>query len=163
MPVLGKAVAELAEDCSWGRRGAYVNVEVQKDGNDDNENRVFYNGASLLIYRTPAGTLFKDLPDVAVIFISCFDIFGEGKVLYETVKVDKESKSPRKSPVREFYVNLTALGKNAEEMSQREREVAGMARLFKDRDAYDMKRFPEFSRRKGELLKTEEGRMKLGR
>ena len=46
--------------------------------------------------------------------------------------------------------------------AEMEREVAAMGRLFKYRDAYDMERFPALSRRKWELLETEEGKMELG-
>ena len=84
------------------REGASVNIEVQKEDNDDHEPRVYYNGASMVINNTPPNVRFADIARGIVIFISSFDIFGGNEVVYETVKVDRKSKDPRRSPVAEF-------------------------------------------------------------
>ena len=53
---------ELQKDCVWGKKGAFVDVEVQKENVGDHEFRVFYNGASVVINKTPKDTKFEDLP-----------------------------------------------------------------------------------------------------
>ena len=69
--------AELLEDCPIGEKGAKINIEVQKDDNDDHQKRVLFNAAAVMLNETPKGTKkFKDVPDVVVIFISKFDVFS---------------------------------------------------------------------------------------
>ena len=153
---------ELLENCIWGKKGAIVDVEVQKEDNDDHEFRVYYNGASMIINRTPTGVKFEELPHAIVIFISAFDVFDEGKTLYQTIKVDKETLKPRKSPVEEYYVNtenleIADLGDNEALM-----KVKALMRLFRDREYNDSK-FPAFSERKRKLLETEEGVMEVSK
>ena len=148
--------AELLDNCELGEKGTIVDIEVQKEDNCDHEFRVYYNGASMIINRTPAKTDFQDLPHAVVIYISAFDPFKEGKVFYETVKVDKESKNPRRSPVRELYANTKNLDKASEDKHQNVRKVAALMKMFRDPDWYD-DQFPEFTRRKKELHETEGG------
>ena len=45
---------ELGEDCCLGEKGAVIDIEIQKDDNDDHEYRVYYNGASIVVNNTPA-------------------------------------------------------------------------------------------------------------
>ena len=149
--------AELQEDCVWGKKGAFVDVEVQKENVGDHEYRVFYNGASMVIDKTPKNTNFADLARAIVIYISAFDVFKEGKVFYETVKVDKESKNPRRSPVSEFYVNTENLDAAANDQDERIRRVSALMKVFRDPDWYDEQMFPAFSKRKKELHETEKG------
>ena len=40
---------ELEENCYLGLKGALVNIEVQKNDDDDHEYRVYYNGASIIV------------------------------------------------------------------------------------------------------------------
>ncbi|MBQ1348205.1 MAG: PD-(D/E)XK nuclease family transposase, partial [Aeriscardovia sp.] len=79
--------AELQEECGLGEKGAIVDIEMQKSDDDDHEYRVYYNGASMIIDKTPPRENFKNLPRAIVIFISSFDVFHEGKVIYQTIKV----------------------------------------------------------------------------
>ncbi len=76
----------LDEDSPFGPKGGMINVEVQKDDDDDHEYRVYYNGASMIVNNTPKGIMFKDLPRAVVIFISSFDIFKHGRLYYEVKK-----------------------------------------------------------------------------
>ena len=148
--------AELLEDCEWGKKGALVDIEVQKDDNTNHEYRVYYNGASMVINNTPADTDFGDLPKVIVIYISAFDVFDEGEVMYETIKADLKSLKRRKSPVTEYYVNTANLDKAIQSDDERTRKVGALMKVFKDPDWYD-DQFPAFSKRKRELHETEEG------
>lgn len=148
--------AEILEDCRWGKKGTFVDIEVQKENKDDHEFRVYYNGASLIINKTAPGTPFKDIPQAIVIYISSFDVFHEGKFFYETVKVDKASGKPRRSPVTEFYLNTANLSAAINSQDAYDRKLAALMVLFRDVDTYDDS-FPAFSRRKRELRETEKG------
>ena len=148
---------ELQQDCDWGKKGAFVDVEVQKKDVGDHQFRVFYNGASMVINKTPRNTDFADLPRAVVIYITAFDLFKEGKVFYETVKVDRESKNPRRSPVSEFYLNTEKLEDGEIDQDEHIRKVSALMKLFKDPDSYDDQMFPAFSKRKKELHETAKG------
>ena len=149
--------AELCEDCFLGEKGAFVNIEVQKDNNDDFEYRVYYNGASLVVNNTPKGTKkFADIARAVVIFISKFDVFGEGEMYYEVQKSIKKSGTPRRSPVTEIYINTVNEDTSDDKMSN----IADLMKLFKDPEAYNYEKFPNFSQRKHDL-KTDEGVLEM--
>lgn len=151
---------ELGEDCYLGEKGAVIDIEVQKDDNDDHEYRVYYNGASIVVNNTPRGTKkFADIQRAVVIFISDFDTFGEGEMYYEVVKVIKKSGTPRRSPVAEIYINTV----NEDRSNERMGNIADLMKVFKDPDLYDFDKFPKFSQRKKELKETEKGVMEVSR
>ena len=152
--------AELGEDCWLGDKGALINIEVQRSDNDDHEYRVFYNGASIIINNTPKGTKkFRDIQRAVVIFISDFDVFGEGEMYYEVRKYTAKSMTPRRSPVTEIYINTACEDRSSERMEK----IADLLKVFKDPDLYDYDRFPKFSSRKHELKETEKGVMELSK
>ena len=152
--------AELEEDCYLGEKGAFINIEVQKSNNDDHEFRVYYNGASIIVNNTPRGTeRFRDIPRAVVIYISDFDIFGEGEMYYEVSKFTVKSKSPRRSPVKEIYINTACEDRSDERMGK----IADLMRVFKDPDLYDYDRFPKFSQKKWDLKHTEKGVMSMSK
>lgn len=149
---------ELGDGCPFGKRGALVDIEVQKADNDDHEFRVYYNGASIIVNNTPKGTKkFADITRAVVIFISEFDMFGEGEMYYEVHKTVKKSGSPRRSPVTEIYVNTV----NEDRSSGRMQDIADLMKVFKEPDRYDFEKFPRFSRRKRELRETQKGVMEM--
>ena len=151
---------ELGEDCYLGAKGALVNIEVQKNDNDDHEFRVYYNGASIIVNNTPKGTKkFRDIPRAVVIFISDFDVFEEGRMFYEVGKFTKGTMTPRRSPVTEIYINTAHEDRSDERMEK----IADLMKVFKDPDLYDYDRFPKFSNRKHELKETEKGVMELSK
>ena len=97
---------KLDENSPIGPKGAKVNIEVQKDNNDDFDNRSFYNAAAIVLNGTPKGTKkFRDVPKVVEIFISTFDMFGEGEMVYEMERVIKKSGTVRRNPLTEIFVN----------------------------------------------------------
>ena len=49
--------------------GRQVNIEVQKEDDDDHQRRVRYNGAILTTNISEPGTKFKNVPDVCIVFI----------------------------------------------------------------------------------------------
>ena len=151
---------ELGEDCILGPRGALVDIEVQKSNDDDHEFRVYYNGASIIVNNTPKGTKkFGDIPRAVVIYISDFDIFGEGEMFYEVHKTIKKSGTPRRSPVTEIYINTV----NEDRSNDRMGRIADLMKVFKDPELYDFDRFPRFSQRKWDLKKTQKGVMEVSK
>ena len=88
-----------------------------------------------------------------MIYISAFDVFGEGEMYYEIGKFSKKSMTPRRSPVTEIYINTAYEDRSDLRMSR----IADLMKAFKDPERYDFDEFPEFSRRKKELKETEEG------
>ena len=86
---------------------------------------------------TPTGTSFKDLPSVGGIYIADFDVFGEGRLLYEFVVTEVTSGARMRTPIRMYYVNLSALKNKDVLTDERLRKLAALMRLFKEKDAYD--------------------------
>ena len=109
---------------------------------------------------TPKGTeRFANLARAVVIYISDFDVFGEGEMYYEVHKSIKKSGTPRRSPVTEIYINTANKDRSDEHMSN----IADLMKVFRDPDSYDFDKFPKFSERKRTLKETEEGRMGVSR
>mgnify|MGYP007069916294 CR=1 FL=1 len=151
---------ELGADCYLGDKGTLIDIEVQKDDNDDHEYRVYYNGASIVVNNTPRGTKkFADIQRAVVIFISDFDVFGEGEMYYDVGKFIKKSITPRRSPVTEIYINTV----NEDRSDERLGNIADLMKVFKDPELYDFDKFPKFSQRKKELKETEKGVMEVSK
>ena len=137
--------------------GIYVNVEVQKQNNDDHEARVRYNAAVITANKTPKSTRFRDVARVIVIFITKFDIFGEGLPIYHIDRVVRETGKIRTDGFTEIYVNTVAKN-NDDELNK---NVTKLMELFVDRKTYDTERFPMFSKRKRTFIETEKGEIEM--
>lgn len=87
------------------RNNTYFNVEVQKEDNDDHQKRVRYNSSNIDTFITEKGIRFKELPDVYIIYISCFDIFKEGKTIYHIDRTIRETGTTVYNGLHEIYVN----------------------------------------------------------
>ena len=94
-----------------------------------------------------------------VIFISDFDVFGEGEMYYEVHKTIKKSGTPCRSPVTEIYINTV----NEDRSDDRMENIAKLMKVFKDPELYDFDKFPKFSQRKQDLRETERGVMEVSR
>lgn len=80
----------LDAKCTLGD-GREVNIEVQKADDDNHQRRVRYNGAILTTNITDPGISFENVPTVCVIFISKFDVFGDGFPLYHIDRIVRET------------------------------------------------------------------------
>ena len=94
----------LAEDDT----GKLYNVEVQVKNDDNYQKRVRYYQANMDISFLNKGKHYKELPELYLIFISAFDIFGENKVCYEIQRVLKDSNRVVENGVHELYFNTKA-------------------------------------------------------
>ena len=133
--------------------GIYVNVEVQKPNNDDHEARVRYNASVITANETPKGTKFKDVAQVIVIYITKFDIFGDGLPIYHIDRVVRETGKTRTDGFTEIYVNAAVKNYDDELNSN----VSDLMDLFTDREKLNPEKFPEFSKRKDMFVNTEKG------
>lgn len=135
------------------RDGIYVNVEVQKPNNDDHEARVRYNASVITANETPKRVKFKDIAQVIVIYITKFDIFGDGLPIYHIDRVVKETGKIRTDGFTEIYVNAAV--KNYDD--DLNTNVSDLMDLFIDRKKLNPEKFPEFSKRKNMFVNTEKG------
>ena len=68
-------------------RGGLVNIEVQKRFENDDLRRTRFHASLITSNFTPKSTMFSEVPDVKVIYISEYDSLGTGKPV---AKVSKE-------------------------------------------------------------------------
>lgn len=87
------------------KNGALCNVEVQKANNDDHLKRVRYNASCITANTTDVGTRFESVSNVCVIYISRFDVFDEGKVIYHVDSVVRESGKVINDGLERIFVN----------------------------------------------------------
>ena len=150
--------AELLEDCHLGERGAKVNIEVQKNNDDDHQKRVLFNAAAVMLNETPKGTKkFRDVPDVIEIFISAFDVFGKEKMWYKIDRVISGTNDVVYNGMREYYVNAKVKDRSTKELA----DIADLMEIFVESDRYDYEKFPKTSERKHQFKNTEEGVKKM--
>ena len=94
----------LAEDDT----GKLYNVEVQVKNDDNYQKRVRYYQANMDISFLNKGKHYKELPELYLIFISTFDIFGKNEVCYEIQRVLKGHNEAVENGVHELYFNTKA-------------------------------------------------------
>lgn len=85
--------------------GRLFSIEIQKSNTDDHQKRVRYNGACVQTIKFDKGTLFKQLFNLHMIYISDFDIFNKGKTVYHVIRVIKETNDTVDNGYHEIYAN----------------------------------------------------------
>lgn len=133
----------------YERKRGQVDLEIQKADDDDHQRRVRYNGAVLTTNTANPGIDFKDVPDVCVVFISKFDIFGGNLPLYHVDRVVRETGRTVENGFEEVYVN-TKIKDNS--------EISELMKVFVKDNVYSSK-FPKTSEGK-HLYKETEGGLK---
>ena len=151
--------AELLQDCPIGKRGAKVNIEIQRADDDDHQRRVRYNASVITANETPKSVKFKDVVDVVSIFISEFDVFGDGEAYYEIERRIKKSGRLVFNGFSEYYVNAAVKDRSTNELSA----VTDLMEIFVDNSRYDFKKFPKLSERKNQLVNTKEGQERMSK
>lgn len=94
----------LAED----HVGKLYNIEVQVRNEDDYQKRSRFYQSGIDTGFLEKGRHYKDLPEVYLIFITAFDLFGDGLVSYEVQRVLKSSGRVVDNGVHELYFNAKA-------------------------------------------------------
>lgn len=90
--------------CSDKRKSQF-NVEVQGEEKDNYQKRMRFNGSNIDTIFTERGIPYGKIPDVYLIFISKFDIFGQGKTIYHIDRTIRENGKSVYNGVHEIYVN----------------------------------------------------------
>ena len=132
--------------------GRHINIEVQKENDDDHLKRVRYNGSILTTNITNPGTRFEAVPDICIIFISKFDIFKCGFPVYHVDKVVRETGEIIDDGLTEIYV--TTVKKDGSKVSK-------LMELFIKDDAYNTEDFPVTSEIKARFKISEGGRKEM--
>lgn len=136
----------LDAKCTLGD-GREVNIEVQKADDDNHQKRVRYNGAILTTNIADPGISFENVPDVCIIFISKFDVFGDRFPLYHVDRIVRETGKTVNNGFSEVYVN-TKIKDNS--------EISELMEVFVSDNAYSNK-FPITSGIKRQYKETEGG------
>ena len=125
----------------------HYDLEIQKSNNDNHQKRVRYISSLVTASKTPSGSRFKKVPSVVIIYISDFDLFGEGKTIYHIERTINETGTAVENGFSEIYVNTKIDDGSA---------VAELMRFFKNSVGYH-EQFPNLSNRVRILKETEEG------
>ncbi len=128
--------------------GRTVNIEVQKADDDDHQRRVRYNGAVLTANITDPGKEFRSVPNVCIVFVSRFDLFKMGHVLYHVDRVIRETKAVVDNGFEEIYINAKVKDGS---------DIAELMEIFTKDDAYNYKKFPVTSESKHRYKETKGG------
>lgn len=142
----GRSV-RLDAECILGS-GTHADVEVQKQDDDDHQRRVRYNAACLTTNITDPGVKFKEVPDVIIVYISRFDIFGGGCTTYHVDRTVRETGQAVHNGQTEIYVNT-----EHDDGS----DTAELMKIFVQDNFYDEKKFPHVSGQKRYLKEDQEG------
>lgn len=129
-------------------KDGHFSVEVQKSDDDNHQKRVRYNGACITANIMDTGSKFEKLPDVCSIYISKNDFFKGNHTVYHVERRIRETGEVLNNGFREVYVNAQV--KDSSQVSQ-------LMTIFTENDAYDYKKFPATSKRKGYFKKDEKG------
>ena len=129
--------------------GSKCNIEIQRSDNDDHLRRVRFNASSITVKESTKGDKFKDVIDLCIIYVSEFDVFGEGKTIYHVDSVIRETGTVVDDGLKRIFVN-TAINDGT--------KVAELMSCFMQTDINNAK-FPELSK-EVTRLKTERGGLK---
>ena len=94
----------LAEDTT----GKLYNIEVQVRNIDDYQKRSRYYQANMDTAFFQKGKHYSELPDIYILFITSFDIFGKNDVCYEVERNLKNYGEVVDNGVHELYFNTKA-------------------------------------------------------
>lgn len=85
--------------------GQMVNVEVQRSDNDDHLMRARYNTSCITANTSSPGSKFEDIPTVYFVYISEFDVFKKGKIIYHIDNVIRETNTVVDDKCYRIFVN----------------------------------------------------------
>ena len=102
--------------CRMGS-GRIINIEVQKSDDDDHFRRVRYNSSCMTANFTEIGERFESVPDVCVVYITAFDIFGRGRIIYHERMFIEETMDAVPNGYSAIYVNTAVFDPEKEELS----------------------------------------------
>lgn len=110
--------------------GRNINVEVQKDDNENHAKRVRYNASCITANVSEPGEDYENLNDVYVIYISKFDVFQRRRRLYHVERSfhDKGEFVPVHDGEHLIYANAS----NEVDAEAEDEDVAELMEFFKN-------------------------------
>lgn len=127
--------------------GQMVNVEVQRSDNDDHLMRARYNTSCITANTSSPGSKFEDIPAVYFVYISEFDVFKKGKIIYHIDNVIRETNTVVDDKCYRIFFNTKI--KDGTELSE-------LMECFTKKDFEDPK-FPKLSKAFHKYKYTEGG------
>ena len=127
--------------------GAQINVEVQKSDDDDHVKRVRFNISNIDTTFTEKGLDYKELPDIYVVFLSKFDVFGEGRTIYHLGMAIQETGTSVNDGVYRIFANCAVDDGS---------DIAELMQYFKNTKGKNSK-FPKLSNRVKYFKESQEG------
>ena len=85
--------------------GKKCNVEVQRSNKDHHLKRVRFNASSITVRDSQTGEKFEKTIDLIVVYISEFDIFKRGRVIYHVDSVIRETQEKVDDGLERVFVN----------------------------------------------------------
>ena len=98
-------------------------VEVQKKDDDDHQKRVRFISSNIDTVFTEKGIPYEKVPDIYIVYISRFDVFGENKTIYHISRIINETGTIVENGIHEIYVNTAVDDKS---------DIAELMQYFKN-------------------------------
>ena len=117
--------------------GRKVNVEVQNANNTDHQRRVRYYSSVLTTSLMKKGDSFDKVPNICIVYVCNFDIFGLNKSLYIIKRIIDKTEVELDNGLQEIYISPVNDGSL----------IAELMRVFIESDVYNLK-FPVTSEMK---------------
>lgn len=126
--------------------GRKVNVEVQNANNTDHQRRVRYYSSVLTTSLMKKGDSFDKVPNICIVYVCNFDIFGLNKSLYVIKRIIDKTEVELDNGLQEIYISPVNDGSL----------IAELMRVFTESDVYNLK-FPVTSEMKLRFNKETKG------
>lgn len=126
--------------------GRRVNVEVQNADNTDHQRRVRYYSSVLTTSLMKKGEGFDKVPNICIVYVCNFDIFGLNKSLYVIKRVIDKTGVELDNGLQEIYISSVNDGSL----------IAELMKVFTESDVYNEK-FPITSEMKLRFNKGKKG------
>ena len=126
--------------------GKKCNVEVQRSNEDHHLKRVRFNASVITVRDSQTDDKFEETIDLIVVYISEFDIFKRGRVIYHVDSVIRETQEKVDDGLERVFVNTTV---------KDETSISEYMGCFQQKEI-DNAKFPKLTNRV-HYLKHEEG------
>lgn len=143
---------EIRIDCRCKlKTGEICNIEMQKGNKEDDLRRTRFHASVITCNETPKGTVFKNIPDVIIIYITEYDALNNGQVFTRERHCVEENGvwKPIDDGECIYYAN-TCCKDNTEKTE--------LLQLLTRRDVFESKKFKALSNEVKRYKQTEEGR-----
>lgn len=145
--IIGRSV-RLDALCTLGD-GTICNIEVQKDNIDHDLKRTRYNAASIVSHFSNKGIKFADIPNVAIVYISQYDVYDKGRTIYHIDSVIRETNDIVDDGLKRIFVNTQYCDKDTS-------DIGALMRCFLQTNITDSK-FPKLASRLSYFKNNQKG------